>query len=59
MKFQQAIVEQGTAIIEKKAITSTRLLRFTVLKDTPNLFLFSHPLTLTRLAYFLADAFRV
>jgi len=58
MKFQQAIVREGTSIIEKKSITSTRMLRFTVLKDTPDLFLFSHPLTISRLAYFLADAFK-
>jgi len=58
MKLQQAIVQQGTSIIERRSITVTRVMKCAILKDIPDLFLFSHPLTLMRLAYFLFDAFR-
>ncbi|KAI8394143.1 CDC45 family [Radiomyces spectabilis] len=58
MKIQKAIVRQATAIIDKRSASKVRAFRFIVVKDGPDLPLFQHPLTLSKLALFLTDAFR-
>ncbi|KAJ1657512.1 DNA replication initiation factor cdc45 [Dispira simplex] len=56
MKFQQAIVQQGVSIIERRSIKTLRSFRLAVLTDTHSLF--HHPLTLNQLALFLMDALK-
>lgn len=59
MKLQSAIVQQGTAMIEKKSVKTLRTFRLAIIKDGPDIALFTHPLTLSKLALFLVDAYRV
>jgi hypothetical protein len=59
MKIQKAIVRQGTAIIDKKNTRTLKSFRMVLIKDGPDLPLFQHPLTLSKLALFLTDAYRV
>lgn len=59
MKLQRAIVQQGTAMIEKKSVKTLRTFRLAIIKDGPDITLFTHPLTLSKLALFLVDAYRV
>ncbi|KAJ1984932.1 DNA replication initiation factor cdc45 [Dimargaris cristalligena] len=54
MKFQRAIVQQGISIIERRSVKTLKSFRLAVLTD--NQPLFHHPLTLTQLVMFLADA---
>ncbi|CAO3590605.1 unnamed protein product [Absidia cylindrospora] len=58
MKIQKAIVRQGTSIIDKKNTRMLKTFRMVLIKDGPDLPLFQHPLTLSKLALFLTDAFR-
>ncbi|KAJ2960378.1 hypothetical protein NQZ79_g4190 [Umbelopsis isabellina] len=58
MKLQRAIVQQGTAMIEKKSVKTLRTFRLAIIKDGPDISLFTHPLTLSKLALFLVDAYR-
>lgn len=56
MKLQQAIVKVAAGIIRKKNWQSAGPLRYTVLKDNPDLALFCQPLALSKLALFTLDA---
>ncbi|ORX59761.1 CDC45-like protein [Hesseltinella vesiculosa] len=58
MKMQKAIVRQGTSIIDKKTTRTLKTFRMVLIKDGPDLPLFQHPLTLSKLALFLTDAYR-
>ncbi|CAO3668426.1 unnamed protein product [Umbelopsis ramanniana] len=58
MKLQRVIVQQGTAMIEKKSVKTLRTFRLAIIKDGPDISLFTHPLTLSKLALFLVDAYR-
>ena len=59
MKVQRAVVRQSTAVLEKKAVRVIKNFRTVVMRDGPDLPLFQHPLTLSKLALFLTDAYRV
>ena len=59
MKTQKAIVRQGTAIIDKRMAKLLNNFRFVNIRNGPDLTIFQHPLTLTKLALFLTDAYRV
>ena len=59
MKVQRAVVRQSTAVLEKKAVRVIKNFRAVVMRDGPDLQLFQHPLTLSKLALFLTDAYRV
>ncbi|KAK9385961.1 CDC45 family [Lipomyces mesembrius] len=48
--LQQAVVRAGTALLEKNQVLILRTFRLAVLKDGPDLELFSNPITLIRLA---------
>ncbi|KAK9373120.1 CDC45 family [Lipomyces chichibuensis] len=48
--LQQAVVRTGTALLEKNQVLILRTFRLAVLKDGPDLELFSNPITLIRLA---------
>lgn len=56
--LHQAIVAQGVTIIVKQSIKTLRSFRLSVLQDGPQLNLFVHPDTLTRLGFWLIDALR-
>ncbi|KAI8143065.1 CDC45 family [Fennellomyces sp. T-0311] len=58
MKVQRAVVRQSTAVLEKKAVRVIKNFRAVVMRDGPDLPLFQHPLTLSKLALFLTDAYR-
>ncbi|KAJ1679223.1 DNA replication initiation factor cdc45, partial [Spiromyces aspiralis] len=60
MRLQRAIIEQGTSILERRAIKTLRAFRLAVITevDGPHLSLFRHPLTLLQLAQFLMSALR-
>lgn len=58
MALQRAIIRQGSALIEKGAIRKLRTFRLAVIKEGPDLALFSHPGPLSRLALWLVDALR-
>ncbi|KAJ8663622.1 hypothetical protein O0I10_000868 [Lichtheimia ornata] len=58
MKIQKAVVRQGTAILDKKASKVIKNFRVVIMRDGPDLPLFQHPLTLSKLALFLTDAYR-
>ncbi|KAI9320750.1 CDC45 family [Dichotomocladium elegans] len=58
MKIQKAVVRQGTAILDKKASKIVKNFRVVIMRDGPDLPLFQHPLTLSKLALFLTDAYR-
>ncbi|KAL7751816.1 DNA replication initiation factor cdc45 [Sorochytrium milnesiophthora] len=58
MDLQRAIMRQGTAVIQKPAIKTLKNFRYALVKDGPDLSLFSQPLALTKLALFLFNAMR-
>ncbi|KAJ3564283.1 hypothetical protein NP233_g8402 [Leucocoprinus birnbaumii] len=58
MSLHRAIIEQGTSIIDKQDIRTTRNHRVVVMTQGPKLELFSHPGVLMRLASWLVDALR-
>lgn len=53
-----AVISQGVSLIDKQAIRTLAGFRLAIIKDGPDLHLFSHPSTLTRLALWLVDALR-
>lgn len=59
VQLQRTVVQQGSGLIEKKAVVSTGLFRYTIMDDAQELAAFSHPLTLSKLAVFLADAYHL
>ncbi|KAG8954563.1 hypothetical protein FRC03_011424 [Tulasnella sp. 419] len=56
--LQEAIVRQGCAILEKKTIKYYREFRLIRIEEGPDLAIFSHPSTLSRLALWLVEATR-
>lgn len=58
MALQKSIIRQGTSMLDKQAIKTLRSFRLGVIKDGPDLHVFSHPATLTRLGVWLVDAVR-
>lgn len=59
MALQRAIVRQGTSLIDKQNIKTLKTFRWAIIRDGPDLSIFTHPLTLSKLALFLVDAYRV
>ncbi|BFZ57164.1 DNA replication initiation factor cdc45 [Savitreella phatthalungensis] len=56
MSLQRAVVRTGTALIDKREIRSLRSFRMAVVKEGPDLSLFSHPLALGKLAGWISGA---
>jgi cell division control protein 45 len=54
--LHRAILRTGTALIEKKQIRSLRAFRMAVVKEGPDVQLFTHPGALTKLALWIAEA---
>ena len=54
-QLHHIVLSTGQSLIEKRMIKSLRNFRTTVIRDTPNLAIFEHPLALTKLATWLAD----
>ncbi|KAH8597076.1 CDC45 family [Bisporella sp. PMI_857] len=54
--LHRAILRQGTSLIEKRQIRHLRAFRFTIVKDGPDVTLFTHPSALTKLALWLGEA---
>ncbi|KAL6070209.1 DNA replication initiation factor cdc45 [Balamuthia mandrillaris] len=55
IELEKAVIRQGAAIIEKKIIVQAGPLRYLLLKQTPDLHFFTHPLSLSKLALFLVE----
>jgi cell division control protein 45 len=53
--LHKTILHLGQSIIEKRAIKSLRSFRTTILREGPELALLEHPLSLTKLAIWLAE----
>ncbi|KAK4684158.1 cell division control protein 45, partial [Tremellales sp. Uapishka_1] len=58
MSLHRAIIRQGSSLLGKTAIRSTRTFRLAIMKEGPDLRLFCHPATISRLALWLVDATR-
>ncbi|EMR09043.1 hypothetical protein PNEG_02815 [Pneumocystis murina B123] len=56
MELQRAIVRTGTYLIDKRAIRHLKAFRIAVLKEGPDLGIFTHPFALSKLAIWVADA---
>lgn len=56
--MQQALVEQGVALIEKKMIRSLGPMRMGILVEGHSHRFFQHPITLSKLALFIVNVFR-
>lgn len=56
MALQEAIVRTGTGLIDKREIRSLRNFRMAVVKDGPDVAIFTHPLALQKLASWLSEA---
>ena len=56
MELQRAVVRTGTALIDKREVRSLRSFRMAVVKEGPDLRLFTHPLALAKLANWIASA---
>lgn len=54
--LHRAILRTGTALIEKKQIRHLRAFRIAVVKEGPDVQLFTHPGALTKLALWIAEA---
>jgi cell division control protein 45 len=54
--LHRAILRTGTSIIEKRQIRHLRAFRMCVVKDGPDVALFSHPAALTKLALWIGEA---
>ncbi|KAF2733447.1 CDC45-like protein [Polyplosphaeria fusca] len=54
--LHRAILRTGTALIEKKQIRHLRSFRMAVVKEGPDVSLFTHPGALTKLALWIAEA---
>ena len=59
MRLQVAVVRQGTSLIEKRSVITTKTLRFVILVDSPDQGIFVYPLTLRKLGLFLVEALKV
>ncbi|KAI7868943.1 CDC45 family [Spinellus fusiger] len=58
MKTQKAIVRQGMAVIDKRNSTVLSNFRMITINKGADLPIFQHPLTVSKLALFLTDAYR-
>jgi cell division control protein 45 len=58
MALHRAIIRQGISILDKQAIKTLRSFRFCIIKEGPDLPVFAHPSTLSRLGTWLVDAVR-
>ena len=58
IEVQQAIIRQGTQIIENKALNPSGPFLYGFVPDSPDLAHFVNPLSLIKLANFLVDTFR-
>lgn len=58
MALHRAIIRQGISILDKQTIKTLRSFRFCVIKEGPDLPVFTHPATLSRLGIWLVDAVR-
>ncbi|KAF8456658.1 CDC45 family [Terfezia claveryi] len=56
MTLHRAIVRTGTALIEKRQIRLLRAFRMAVVKEGPDVHLFTHPSALTKLAIWVGEA---
>ncbi|KAG5519954.1 hypothetical protein PMAC_000231 [Pneumocystis sp. 'macacae'] len=56
MELQKAIVRTGTSLIDKRAIRHLKAFRIAILKEGPDLHIFTHPFTLSKLALWISDA---
>ncbi|KAH0541473.1 hypothetical protein FGG08_004083 [Glutinoglossum americanum] len=54
--LHRAILRTGTSIIEKRQIRHLRAFRMAVVRDGPDVLLFTHPSALTKLALWLGEA---
>lgn len=59
MELQRAVVRTGTALIDKHNIKNLRSFRMACVKEGPDVGVFTHPLALTRLALWIAEAINV
>jgi len=58
MALHKSIIRQGTSMLDKQSIKTLRSFRLAVIKEGPDLQIFTHPATLTRLGLWLVDAVR-
>lgn len=58
MSLHRSIIRQGSSLLDKVTIRQLRTFRFAAMKEGPDLKLFCHPSTLSRLALWLVDATR-
>lgn len=58
MALHRAIIRQGISILDKQTIKTLRSFRFCIIKEGPDLPVFAHPATLSRLATWLIDSIR-
>lgn len=56
MTLHRAIVRTGTSLIEKRQIRLLRAFRMAVVKEGPDIALFTHPSALTKLALWVSEA---
>lgn len=56
MHLHRAILRTGTSLIEKRQIRHLRAFRMTVVKEGPDVQLFTHPAALTKLALWIGEA---
>jgi cell division control protein 45 len=56
--LHQSIIRQGSSLLEKSVIRPLRSFRFAAMAEGPDLRIFCHPSTLSRLALWLVDATR-
>ena len=56
MTLHRAILRTGTALIEKRQIRLLRAFRLAVVKEGPDLPIFSHPNALSKLALWISEA---
>ncbi|KZF25147.1 CDC45-like protein [Xylona heveae TC161] len=56
MHLHRAILRTGTALIEKRQIRHLRAFRMAVVKEGPDVQLFTHPAALTKLALWIGEA---
>jgi cell division control protein 45 len=54
--LHRAILRTGTSVIEKRQIRTLNRFRFTIIKDGPDVKLFTHPSALTKLTLWLGEA---
>jgi cell division control protein 45 len=56
--IQRVIVRIGTSVIEEKLIKTLKAFRLAVINNNPDQMILLHPLTLSKLAFFMIDAMR-